>query len=317
MEDVTEGASVLDALSSQLAGAVERVAPSLVRVNGRRRQAASGVVYAQDLIITADHVLEREEELSVETHDQRALPAELAGRDPSSDLAVLRVSGLGLQPATSASETARVGQLLLSVGRPGSEGPMASLGIVSALGGPLRTWRGSMIERYIQTDAIPYPGFSGGPLVDARGDVLAIMTTGLVNGVALGIPVQHAWRVAETLAQHGSIRRGYLGISSQPVRLPEGQRAGRQQSGGLLIVQVEEDSPAARGGLLLGDVLVSLDGHPVAEPGELQVLLLGERVGKPVAVQIIRGGALETLEVTLGERTAGQETGRGRRRRRG
>jgi S1-C subfamily serine protease len=316
MEDVTEGATLLDALSSQLADAVETVSPSLVRVNGRRRQSASGVAYAENLVITADHVLEREEELTVETHDQRTLAAELAGRDPSSDLAVLRIPDLGLQPAT-ASDPARVGQLLLSVGRPGSEGPMASLGIVSAIGGPLRTWRGSMLERYIQTDAIPYPGFSGGPLVDAQGAVLAIMTTGLVNGVALGIPVQHAWEVGNTLAQHGSIRRGYLGISSQPVRLPEGQRDGLQQSGGLLIVQVEEDSPAASAGLLLGDVLVSLDGHPVTETGELQVLLLGERVGKAVAAQVIRGGALQTLEVTVGERVPGQERGRGRRRRRG
>jgi S1-C subfamily serine protease len=316
MEDITGGADLLNALSSQLADAVDRVSPSLVRVNGRRRQSASGVVYAEDLVITADHVLEREEELTVETHDQRTLSAGLAGRDPSSDLAVLRVPTLGLQPAT-ASEPARVGQLLLSVGRPGSEGPMASFGIVSAIGGPLRTWRGSMLERYIQTDAIPYPGFSGGPLIDAQGAVLAIMTTGLVNGVALGIPAHHAWQVGETLAQHGSIRRGYLGISSQPVRLPEGQRDGLEQSSGLLVVQVEDDSPAARGGLLLGDVLVSLDGHPVSETGELQVLLLGERVGKTVAAQVIRGGNLQTLEVTVGERASGEESRRGRRRRRG
>ncbi|MBA2388756.1 MAG: trypsin-like peptidase domain-containing protein [Geodermatophilaceae bacterium] len=302
MEHSTENSDILNTLSTQMANAVEHVGPALVTVNGRRRQAASGVMWKAGLVLTADHVLEREEDLTVGTHDGQTLAAELAGRDPSSDLALLRVAGLGAEAPTWAEGAARVGQLLLAVGRPSEEGPMASLGIVSAVGGPLRTGRGGMLERYIRTDAIPYPGFSGGPLVDVQGAILGIMTTGLVNGVALGIPAEAASRVAETLEEHGQIRRGYLGISSQPVRLPEGQRGGLPQESGLLIVRVEEDSPAARAGLLLGDILVALDGEAVSDTGELQVRLTGSRVGTTVPVEVIRGGTPQTVQVTVGQR---------------
>ncbi|HEV7234959.1 MAG TPA: serine protease, partial [Ktedonobacteraceae bacterium] len=179
---------VLRLLSNQMANAVERVSSALVLVNGRQRQPASGVVYATDLVITADHVLEREEDLTIQSHDGRTLPVQFVGRDPSTDLAVLRVTNLGIEAATSATDAARVGQLVMAVGRNASEGPMASAGIVSAVGGPLRTGRGATLERYIRTDATPYPGFSGGPLIDAQGNVLGITTTGLVNGVALAVP---------------------------------------------------------------------------------------------------------------------------------
>jgi S1-C subfamily serine protease len=232
----------------------------------------------------------------------RVLPATLVGRDPSSDLAVLKVPGLSVAPA-AAGEPARVGQLVLAVGRPSSSGPMASIGIVSSIGGPLRTRRGGLLEKFIRTDATPYPGFSGGPLIDATGAVVGITTTGLAGGVALAIPAEQAWRIADTLGKHGSIKRGFLGISSQPVHLPEGQRAGRPQEYGLLIVRVESGSPAEKGGLLLGDVLVGLDGQQVDDTDTLQALLTGERVGKPVAVDVIRGGGLQTLNVTVGERS--------------
>ena len=300
--DTRESTSVLGELSNGLADAVERIAPALVTVHGRARQPASGIVFAQDLVLTADHVLEREEDLTITTHDGRNLPAQFAGRDPSTDLAVLRVANLELSAAETASGDARVGQLVLAVGRPSDEGPMASIGIVSAVAGPVRIGRGGMLERYIRTDATPYPGFSGGPLVGADGLVVGVTTTGLARGVALAIPASTAWRTAEALARHGSIKRGFLGISSQPVRLPEGQRAGRDQDRGLLIVRVEEDSPAEQGGILLGDVLVTFDGQPISDTDNLQALLSGERVGRPVAIEVIRGGDLKTLQVTVGER---------------
>ncbi len=289
-------------LSNQMADAVERIGPALVLVNGRRRHPASGGVYAQDLVLTADHVLERDEDISILTHDGRTLAAELLGRDPASDLAVLRVQGLGIEPARQAASEARVGQLTLAVGRPSDEGANASLGIISAVGGPVRTRRGGMLERYVQTDAIPYPGFSGGPLIDTSGAVLGILTTGLMRGVTIGVPAAHAWNTAATLAQHGRIRRGYLGISSQAVELPESQRAGREQESGLLVVRVEEGSPAAQGGLLLGDVLVGLDGQPIGDIDDLQALLVGDRVGRAVPVEVIRGGTLQTVQVTIGQR---------------
>lgn len=299
----TQNTNLLRTLSDQLADAVERASASLVLVNGRQRQSASGVVYASDLVLTADHVLEREEDLTIQTPDKRTLPAQFVGRDLSTDLAVLRVANLGLDPLAVASEQARVGQLVLAVGRTAAEGPMASVGIVSTVNGPLRTGRGSVLERYIRTDATPYPGFSGGPLVDAQGNTLGILTTGLVNGVALAIPVAIAKNIADTLAKQGYVKRGYLGISSQLIQLPASQRAGRTQEQGLLLVKVDDDSPAQKGGLLLGDILLSLDGQVINDSEELQVLLTGDRVGKTIPIEIIRGGAVQTLQITVGQRS--------------
>ncbi len=303
MEQITTESNLLSTFSNQMADAVERVAPALVLVSGRQGRAASGVVYAQDLVLTADHVLEREEDLSIQTHDNRTLPAQFAGRDLSTDLAVLRVANLGLQAAAAASEPARVGQLVLAVGRSENEGPMASVGIVSAVGGPLRMARGATLERYIRTDAIPYPGFSGGPLINTQGEALGITTTGLVNSATLAIPTAIAWSIAETLAQQGFIKRGYLGISSQLVQLPEAQRAGKTQEHGLLIVQVDESSPAQKGGLMLGDILIALDGHALKDAEDLRALLTGDRVDKTIPLEVIRGGKLQTLQVTIGQRS--------------
>ncbi|NWJ46658.1 MAG: trypsin-like peptidase domain-containing protein [Chloroflexi bacterium] len=296
-----ESINLLKTLSNQLADAVALVSPALVQVNGRQRQSASGVVFAPDLIMTADHVLEREDNITIVTHDGRTLEAAFVGRDISTDLAVLKVSDLNISPANVATEDARVGQLALAIGRPDGN-VMASSGIVSAVGGPLRFRSGGTLEKYLQTDATPYPGFSGGPLIDVEGLVLGILTTGLARGVTLSIPASIALASASTLSQQGYIKRGYLGISSQAVEIPAAQRAGREQEHGLLIVRVDADTPAAGGGMLLGDILLSLDGQKVDSVEDLQALLTGERVGKAVAVEVIRGGQLQTLTVTIGQR---------------
>ncbi len=303
MERKEEALDALGALSDGLADAVGKASPAVVRVNGRRRRSGSGVVYAPEMVLTASHVLEREEDLSVEAHGGETLPARFVGRDPSSDLAVLRVEGLGVEAATLAEGEPRVGQIALAVGRSWrGEGPRASLGVVGSVGGPLRTWRGGRLERYVQTDATPYPGLSGGALVDAWGGVIGVLTTGLARGAALAIPADLAWRVAGTLSEGGSVKRGYLGILSQPVRLPDAQRVGLTQRGGLLVVGVEDGSPAGRAGMLLGDIVAALDGQPVEDTEDLLVLLTGERVGQTVPVKVVRGGELKTLEVTVGER---------------
>ena len=298
----TDNTSLLRTLSDQMADAVEKVTSALVLVNGRRGQGASGVVYAQDIVLTADHVLEREQDITVVTADNRTLPAQFVGRDRSSDLAVLRVPALNATPATFSETAARVGQLILAVGRTEQDGPMASTGIVSTVGGPLRSQSGATLERYIRTDAIPYPGFSGGPLIDTEGRVLGVLTTGLVNGVPLAIPTNITKGIADTIVKHGSIKRGYLGISSQLVELPPAQRGGRTQENGLLIVNVEENSPAQRGGILLGDILVAIDGHAINDSEDLHVVLNGDRVGKTIPVDVIRGNTPQTLQVTVGER---------------
>jgi serine protease DegQ len=282
-------------LSNQLADAVEAAAKGLVVVKGRARQSATGVAYAPGLVVTANHVLERDEDLSIVEPGGTSMPAQLVGRDPATDLAVLRANGLDLPAAAAATAPARTGQLVLALGRPG---PMASLGVVSFVGGPLRTGRGLTLEQYIRTDATPYPGFSGGPLIDASGAILGITTTGF-GGATLAIPQTLAWRVASGLTEHGSPKRGYIGISSQPVRLP----AGSKQESGLLVVNVEDNSPASRAGLLLGDILISLDGQPAGDTDDLLRLLVGERVGKAVPVEVIRGGKPETVELTVGQRS--------------
>jgi S1-C subfamily serine protease len=285
-----------------MADAVERIKLSLVLVNGRDGQPASGVVYAPNLVLTAAHVIQRDEGITIYTHDKRTLPAQLAGRDSNSDLAVLRVADLGLAAATLSDETARVGQIVMATGFTNEEGLMASSGVVSALGGPLHTRGGILLERYIRTDAIPYPGFSGGALIDTRGDLLGILTTGLFNGVTLAIPTASARSIADILTTQGHIKRGFLGISSQLVQVPAAQRSDSSQEYGLLIVKVDEGSPAQQGGILLGDILVTLDGRAIKDSEDLQLLLSGERVGKAVPINVIRGSALHTLNVIIGER---------------
>ena len=253
------------------------------------------------LVLVAEHALEREEDITVETVTGSPLPAQLVGRDLASDLAVLRVPGLLAEPARPAATPARVGQFVLAVGRPGDRALMASIGVVSAVGGPART-RGGMLEQYIRTDATPYPGFSGGALVDTRGAILGILTTGLTGGAALAVPAPLAWRLAEPLARQGYVARGWLGIGTQPVRIPAGQRGGRPHEAGLLIVELVPDSPALHGGLLLGDILVTLEGQAVADGEALQALLGGDRVGRPVSVQVLRGGTLVSVQITVGQR---------------
>ena len=296
--------NVLMQLSEAMAEAAERAGKSTVLVNARRRMPASGIMYSADAVLTAEHVVEREDDLRVTLADGSEVPARLAGRDPGSDLAVLKLE----RPASTAAETAaapaRVGQLVLVLGRPSGAGIEASLGVVSALGGPVRTGRGTTLERYLRTDTISYPGFSGGPLVDASGRVLGVNTSGLARGLTLTIPVDLAWRVAEALAVHGRVKYGYLGVRSQPVEVPAAAQKAlrREQAVALLVVGVEDDSPAAKGGLMVGDILAGIAGAPVTDHDELFRHLGGDMVGKPVRIETLRGGQLKVLDVTVGER---------------
>ncbi|HHX63926.1 MAG TPA: trypsin-like serine protease, partial [Chloroflexi bacterium] len=214
---------VLVAFSDALADAVERAGEATVRVDARSRFAASGLAYADDLVLTADHVIERDEGIIVGRPDGTEVAADLVGRDPGSDLALLRLREGRLLPAEPVTDEARVGQFTLALGRPTAEGIQASLGIISVVGGPVRTRRGGLLERYIRTDAISYPGFSGGPLVDGEGRVVGINTSGLTMGASLAIPVAQAWQTARDLLDHGRVRRAYLGVRSQPVELAAAQ----------------------------------------------------------------------------------------------
>ena len=294
--------NVLVELSNAMVAATEKAGASTVLVNARRRMSASGVVYAADLVLTADHVVEQEEGITVTLSDGSVLGAKLAGRDPGSDLALLRLERPAGKPAEIAPEP-KIGQLVLALGRPSREGIEASLGVVSAVGGPVRTPRG-MLDRYIRTDTTPYPGFSGGPLVDSEGRVAGLNTSGFGYGAALTIPAGLAWSVAAQLEKNGSVQRGYLGIRSQSVEISAAAQKAlkREQAAGLVIIGVENESPAEAGGMMVGDILVGIEGHPIQDHDELFARLAGDAVGKSIAVEILRGGKQETLKVNVGVR---------------
>ena len=296
-------ANALTDFSNGLTAAVEKAGASTVLVDARKRYPASGIAFAENLILTADHVVTREEDIKVRLPDGRSLAATVAGRDPGSDLAVLRLAENTLVPAQT-SEDVKVGQLVLALGRPGSEGMQASWGIVTSINGPTRTFRGGMLDEFIRTETTPYPGFSGGPLINTEGQVLGLNTSGLTRGSSLTIPVKVAWRVAEALSTHGSVKRGYLGVRTQPVQISEAARKSLQgeQEHGLLVLWLEEDGPAQGGGLLVGDILVAVSGQPVGDPDDLFAALGSESVGTSIRVDALRGGKPETLQVTVGER---------------
>ena len=302
--DSTNNNQVLSALSDAMADAVEKAAKSTVLINARRRLPASGIAYAPDLVLTASHVVERDEDIPVVLPDGEQVKATLVGRDPGSDIAVIRTASQIPETAEPAGAGARVGQLVLALGRPTTEGIQASLGVVSAIIGPVHTRRGGVLEGHIRTDAIPYPGFSGGPLVDGNGQVLGMNTSGLTRGASIAIPMKLSLKVAEALVKHGSVRRGYLGVRSQPVEIPKNQieGLGRQQASGLLLVGVETNSPAGEAGLMVGDILTGFAGEAVEDPDDLFASLAGEVVGEQVALEILRGGQKQEIKVTIGER---------------
>jgi S1-C subfamily serine protease len=299
-----EGTSVLLALSHDLAGAVEHVGRSVVAVHARSRIPSSGVHWSQSVVVTADHTVKRDEEISVSLPDGRMVPSRLVGRDASTDLAVLKLQEVEFPVAEIGdAATLRVGHVVLAIARSGERGVSASWGVISALSGPWRSWHGGQIDRFIRPDVSLYPGFSGGPLADAHGRVLGINTAGPRN-MALTIPPSTVNQVVAQLLEKGRIMRGYLGLGMQPVRLPESlkQTLNLSRTSSVIIVAVEPDSPAERAGLLIGDVVVALGGVPVSDTADVQALLGAERVGSTVGASIIRAGLLAERSIVIGER---------------
>jgi S1-C subfamily serine protease len=295
----------LQLVSDALAAAVETACASTVRIDARRRFPASGIVWSSDgVIVTAHHVVEQQDAIQIGLADGQTVAATLVGRDPTTDVAVLRAQTAGLTPPAWAEVEANrlhVGHLVLAVGRPGRT-VQATLGVIHALGNSWRTPAGGSIDRYVQTDVVMYPGFSGGPLLNAAGEVVGMNTSGLLRDASLTVPVPTLRRVVEMLLAHGRIRRGFLGVSTQPVRLPAALAASLGQETGLLLTAVEPAGPADQGGLLLGDTLVGLDGQPVRQHDDLLALMASDRIGATVPVRIIRGGQVQELQVRIGER---------------
>ncbi len=293
-------AATLKDFSTELAGAVDRASQSVVRINARRGRAGSGIVWGDNLIVTADHVVENDDEIQVTAGD-KTVKATVVGRDPGSDLAVLRADGLSA-PAFPRGSSAdlKIGNLVLAIGRP--NGLQATMGMVSSLGAAWRNWRGGDLDRVIQSDTTLYPGFSGGPLVDAEGRVVGLNSWHYGRGISVSIPIEAATRIVDSLKAHGRIKRPYLGIGTQPVRLAEAVKTKINQEGGLLVLSAEPDSAAAKGGVLQGDIIVALADKATPHLNELFNALRQLEVGSTQTLRIVRAGETRDLKVTVGER---------------
>ncbi len=289
--------------SNALADAVAAAAPSVVQVQGRRRP-ASGLVYADNIVVTMARALGREDGLHIRRHDGQTLDAEVVGWDPTTGLAVLRANGLDTKPLIPSTAPARVGNIALALARSWSNAVTASAGIVSVIGGPLATGRRRAIEHVLRTTAPMHDGFAGGAFVDTSGALLGITTASAIRGLGVVIPASIAWQTTAGVLEHGGLKRGYLGISGQTARLAANQKDAIGRDEALVVVGVPPGSPAAAAGLLVGDVLFELDGHAVGSPEHLLDLLAGYRVGREAALRVLRGGAATDVRVTIGERPA-------------
>jgi S1-C subfamily serine protease len=259
------------------------------------------VLWQPNVVVTAEHTLKRDEEITVTLADGRNVPAVLAGRDAGTDLAVLKLDA-GDTGAAALGDTAslKVGHLVLALGRASEKGVSASLAFVSGVGGAWRTWRSGQVDQLVRLDVAIYPGFSGGPLVDAEGRVVGINTSGLSRFMAVAIPVATANRVIKDLLEKGRIARGYLGIGMHPVKLPDGRS-------GLIVINVQPDAPAGSAGLLIGDVILTLDGAKVSDTDDVHAHLGADSVGKSLKAAIVRGGGNLEIAIKIGERPRAEE----------
>jgi S1-C subfamily serine protease len=283
------------ALSNELATAVQQAARAVFAVQARPRLASTGVHWRPGLVVTANHTVRADEGLTLTRPDGRSVAGALVGRDPARDLAVLRVEAADVPVAEVAdSDAVRVGHVVLALGA----GPRASWGVVSAIGAT-RSAEGDLFS----LDLTLYAGFSGGPLVDAQGRVVGVNTSGMSRQMQLAVPAAVVSRTLDELVRHGRISHGYLGVGTQPVRVPDAmrQQLGLDQELALIVVDVQPDSPAAAG-LLIGDLILSLDGQAVVDPVELRRLLRAERIGRRITARVVRGGQSRDVELTVGER---------------
>ena len=288
--------------STELADAVERAGKSIITVVEGGREGVSGTVWREGVAITAEHTIRGLDEVTVLLPSGTKEKARVAGRDHGTDIAILQVAGVPALPIADESQS-RVGDVVLAVGRREAEGVSATYGMISAISGPWRTWQGARVDRWLRLDLNPFTGFSGGPIVNARGEAVGMATSGPRRSAAT-IPASTVNRVVDQLLQRGRVARGYLGVGMQPVAFPEGTRQslGLTNDRGLLVVAVAPGSPAEQGGMLLGDIIVAADASPIETMGSLQPFLDSENVGKAIALDVVRGGQKMKLSITVGEK---------------
>ncbi len=293
--------SILSEISDALASAVAKAADSVARVEARDRFPASGIVWSTNgVIVTAHHVVDRDERIKVGVGPE-SMPASVVGRDPATDIAVLQAEAQGLTPiAWANSGSLKVGHITLALGRPGKT-VRATMGIASAIGGPWQGPGGGRFDRYLQADVAMHPGFSGGPLIDATGAAHGMNTSALIRAATPTVPAVDIKRVTEAILTHGHVRRGYLGVTPQPVRLPEELAQELGQENGLMLTVVESGSPADRAGLMLGDVIVQIDDARLRHLDDL-FGALADGADRQVTIRAIRGGQVRDFAATIGER---------------
>jgi S1-C subfamily serine protease len=300
--------SQLIELSDALAQATDRAATSAVAVHTEARGSSSGVIWRPGIVVTSEHALRRDEEIHITLAGGRVVPATLAGRDPSTDLAVLKCA----EATTSINEFGdavqiKPGTLTLIVGRTRASGPVAALGVVSLVAAERKTWTGTSLAPYIRLDVAIQPTASGGAAIDAHGRVFGIATPRFARFGAIAVPALTVNVVVDTLLEKGRIPRGYLGVGLQPVRLPDTLRQSlhRDVKTAAIVLEVEPDGPAHKAGLVIGDIIVSLSGQPIARLEDIHSQLQGATIGKQLSLGFIRGGALQETSVVVGERTHG------------
>jgi serine protease Do len=300
--------SQLIELSNALAQATDRAATNTVAVHAEARGSSSGVIWRSGIIVTSEHALRRDDEIHVTLADGRVVPAILAGRDPSTDLAVLKCAEAAT-PVTEFGDAAAIkpGSLTLVVGRTRASGPVAALGVVSLATTERKTWTGASLAPYIRLDIALSPTAAGAAAVDAHGRIFGIATPRFARFGAIAVPASTVNTVVDTLLQKGRIPRGYLGVGLQPVRLPEALRQSlhREQKTAAIILEVESESPAHKAGLVIGDIVVSLSGQPVARLEDVHSQLQGAAIGKSLTLGFVRGGTFQETHVVVGERTHG------------
>jgi S1-C subfamily serine protease len=288
-------------LSASFAKAVETAGSAVVRVEARRGPPSSGVIWAEGIVVTADHAVEAEEDVTIGLPDGGTATASLVGRDPGTDLAVLKTDAVGLGGVAWSDDTVAVGHLALALWRPGRT-VRGALALASAVAGEWRTPGGSRVERYLEADVNLRPGLSGGLLVAPDGKALGLITTGILRGSAVALPQVTITRVVNALLAHGSVPRGYLGVGVQPVRLPPALAAKTGQPTGVIVVAIQENGPAWAGGVHLGDVLLAVDGRGISHLRDLQGLLDEGTVGKSLKLRILRGDQLTETDVAVASR---------------
>jgi S1-C subfamily serine protease len=290
-------------LSNELAGTVERAAASIVAVHARRGIGSSGIVWQDNLILTCSEGIRAEEGIKLLLPDGRVTTARLRGRDSGTDLAVLETDAGGLRPLELADDiTLKPGQLALAVGRTANTGPIASFGIISGVSGEWKTWRGGKIAPFVRLDISAYPTLSGGAALDAAGNLIGLVSTGLSRSSVFAVTRATIDRIAGKLSQQGYVSRGFLGVALQPVGLPKEMKEKLDQDAGIMLLGIEPEGPAAVSGLILGDVLLSADAQALAQPESLAELLERTPVGQTVKFKVLRAGVVQDLDVRIGER---------------